>query len=63
MAEKSVELSQVKKEFDGQQYVLTKINFTKEAAEADQAYHKERGREAKILEEDGFWLLYTKIGQ
>lgn len=63
MAEISVEISQAKKEFDGQQYVLTKINFTKEDAEADQAYHKERGREARILEEAGFWLLYTKIGQ
>ena len=63
MAEISVELSQAKREFDGQQYILTKINYTKEAAEADQAYHKERGRKARILEEDGFWLLYTKIGQ
>lgn len=63
MAEISVEISQAKKEFDGQQYVLTKINYTKEDAEADQAYHKERGREARILEEDGFWLLYTKVGQ
>ncbi len=63
MAEISVELSQAKREFDGQQYILTKINYTKEAAEADQTYHKERGREARILEEDGFWLVYTKIGQ
>ena len=63
VAEISVELSQAKKEFDGQQYILTKIDFTKEAAEEDQAYHKERGREARILEEDGFWLVYTKIGQ
>lgn len=63
MAKISVEISQAKKEFDGQEYILTKIDFTKEAAEEDQAYHKERGREARILEEDGFWLLYTKIGQ
>ena len=63
VAKISVEISQAKKEFDGQQYILTKINYTKEAAEEDQAYHKERGREARILEEDGFWLLYTKVGQ
>ncbi len=63
MAEIPVEPSQAKMDFDGQQYILTKINFTKEAAEEDQAYQKERGREARILEEDGFWLLYTKIGQ
>ena len=63
MAEISVEISQAKKEFDGQQYVLTKINYTKEDAEEDQAYHKELGRETRIIEEDGYWLLYTKIGQ
>ncbi len=63
MAEISLQVSQARREFDGQQYILTKINYTKEDAEADQAYYKERGREARILEEDGFWLVYTKIGQ
>lgn len=63
MAEISVQLAQAKREFDGQEFILTKIDYTKEAAEEDQAYHKERGREARILEEDGFWLLYTKVGQ
>ena len=63
MADISVQLAQAKREFDGQEYTLTKINYTKEAAEEDEAYYKERGSETKILEEDGFWLLYTKIGQ
>ena len=58
-----VQLSQIKKEFDGQEYILTKINYTKEATEEDQAYHKKLGRESRIVEEDGYWLLYTKIGQ
>jgi len=53
----------VKRDFDGQEYVLTKINYTKEAAEEDQAYYRERGNKISILEEDGFWLLYTKVGQ
>jgi len=63
VAEISLQVSQARREFDGQQYILTKINYTKEDAEEDQAYYKERGREARILEEDGFWLVYTKIGQ
>ena len=63
MANMSVQLPAAKREFDGQEYTLTKINYTKEATEEDQAYHKERGREAKILEDSGYWLLYTKIGQ
>ena len=63
MAEISIQPAQPKREFDGQDYVLTKINYTKEAAEEDQAYHKERGRETRILEEDGYWLVYTKVGQ
>ncbi len=62
MAQISVQPPRAKKEFDGQQYVLTKINFTKEDAAVDEAYHKERGRVAKTVEEDGFFLLYTKIG-
>ena len=63
MADISVQLAQAKRAFDGQEYTLTKINYTKEAAEEDEAYYKERGSETNILEEDGFWLLYTKIGQ
>ena len=59
----SIPVTRVKREFDGQEYVLTKINYTKEAAEEDQAYYRERGNKTRILEEDGFWLIYTKIGQ
>ena len=63
VAEISVQPSRAQREFDGQRYILTKIDYTKEAAEEDQAYYRERGRDAKVLEEDGFWLLYTRIGQ
>ena len=65
LAEKQISLEPLKaiREFDGQEYVLTKINYTEEAAKEDGAYHKERGRETRILEEDGYWLVYTKIGQ
>jgi hypothetical protein len=59
----SVPVTSAKRQFDGQEYVLTKINYTKEAAEDDQAYYQKRGNKPKILEEDGFWLLYTKVGQ
>lgn len=59
----SIPVTRVKREFDGQEYVLTKINYTKEAAEEDQAYYQKRGNKVRILEEDGFWLLYTKVGQ
>jgi hypothetical protein len=59
----SIPVTRVKREFDGQEYVLTKINYTKEAAEEDQAYYQKRGNKIRILEEDGFWLLYTKVGQ
>ena len=64
MAEKpiSIERSKTKREFDGQEYILTKVSYSEEDAKTDEAYHKERGREARILEEGGFWLLYTKIG-
>ena len=63
MAEISIQLAPAKREFDGQEYILTKINYTEEAAKEDEAYHKERGRESRILEEAGYWLLYTRIGQ
>ena len=59
----NISIPVVKREFDGQDYVLTKINYTKEDAEEDQAYYRERGNKISIIEEDGFWLLYTKIGQ
>jgi hypothetical protein len=59
----SIPVMRVKRDFDGQEYVLTKINYTKEAAEEDQAYYRKRGNKISILEEDGFWLLYTKVGQ
>lgn len=59
----NISIPVVKREFDGQDYVLTKINYTKEDAEEDQAYYRERGNKISIIEEDGFWLIYTKIGQ
>ena len=59
----SVPVTPAKRELDGQEYVLTKINYTKEAAQDDQAYYQKRGNKTKLLEEDGFWLLYTKVGQ
>ncbi len=52
-----------KREFDGQEYILTKINYTEEDAKSDEAWHKERGTETRILEEAGYWLVYTKIGR
>ena len=63
MAEISVEPAKAQREFDGQTYVLTKINYDKEAADDDEAYHKKRGRGVKTVQEGIFWLLYTKIGQ
>ena len=63
MAEIKVELAPAKREFDGQDYVLTKINYDKEAADEDEAYHRKRGREVRTVQEGIFWLLYTKIGQ
>jgi len=59
----SIPVMRAKRDFDGQEYVLTKINYTKEDAEEDLAYYRERGNKINILEEDGFWLLYTKVGQ
>jgi len=63
VAEIKVELAPAKRKFDGQDYILTKINYTEEAAKEDEAYHKERGRETRLLEEGRYWLLYTKIGR
>ncbi len=62
MAEATVELAPAKKKFNGQDYILTKINFTEEDAHEDEAYHKKRGRKVKTVEEPGYWFLYTKIG-
>ncbi len=59
----TVPVTRAKRTFDGQEYILTKINYTNEAAKEDQAYYQKRGKKTKILEEDGFWLIYTKIGQ
>lgn len=62
MAEKKVVLSPAKRKFDGDDYILTKINYTEDAANEDDEYYKQRGRKTRVLEEDGYWLLYTKIG-
>ncbi len=63
MAVIKIEPVRAKRKFDGQEYVLSKINYSKEDAENDQAYYKKRGTKSRILEEDGYWLVYTKIGQ
>lgn len=62
VAEISIQRVPAEREFDGKRYVLTKIDYTKEDAEADQKYHSERGREVRVVEEGIFWLVYTKIG-
>ena len=62
VAEISIEPVKAKRKFDGKEYVLTKINYTEEDAKEDQEYHRKSGRETRILEEAGYWLLYTKIG-
>ncbi|MFC1939964.1 hypothetical protein ACFLXO_04685 [Chloroflexota bacterium] len=63
MAGIKIEPLRAKRKLDGQEYILSKIDYTKEDAENDQAYYKGRKIEAKILEEDGYWLVYTKISQ
>ena len=62
VAEISIEPVKAKRKFDGKEYVLTKINYTEEDAKEDEAWHKERGTEVRIVEDGIFWLLYTKIG-
>ena len=64
LAEKtlSVDLPKAKLKFDGDDYILTKINFSEEDAKADQEYHKGKGRKTRILQDGDFWLLYSKIG-
>lgn len=63
MADISVQPAKAQRKFNGQIYVLTKINFDKEAADEDEAYHKKRGRKVKTVQDGIFWLLYTKLGQ
>jgi len=63
VAEISVQPAKAQVEFDGETYVLTKINYDQEAADEDEAYHKKRGRKVKTVQEGIFWLLYTKMGQ
>ena len=58
----SVDAPKAKLEFDGKEYILTKIDFSEEDAKADQDYHKGRGKETRILQDGDFWLLYSKIG-
>ena len=62
VAESTVHPLRAKREFDGQQYILTKIDYTREDAEKDGGYYQERGWLVRDIEEDGYWLLYTKIG-
>lgn len=57
-----VQPPKVKRKFNDGEYVLTKIDYSEKDAAADESYHQARGRETKILEEGGFWLLYTKVG-
>jgi len=57
-----IERVETKKEFDGQGYVLTKINYSEEDSKDDVAWHKERGTEARIVQDGIFWLVYTKLG-
>ncbi|HXZ30409.1 MAG TPA: hypothetical protein VEG43_04520 [Dehalococcoidia bacterium] len=53
---------QIKRKLNGAEYILTKIDYSKADAEAEKAYHEKLGRVAQIVEEGGFWLVYTKIG-
>ncbi|MDD5037898.1 MAG: hypothetical protein PHN78_01055 [Dehalococcoidales bacterium] len=64
MANKSifVELPKVKRQFDNKEFVLTKISYNEEDAKADQAYYQKAGKEAKVMEDGRYWLVYTKIG-
>ena len=50
----SLWLSRIKREFDGKECVLTKINHAREDAEEDQAYHSKRGKGTRNVNEDGF---------
>ena len=53
---------QIKRKLDDADYILTKIDYSKADAEAEKAYHEKLGRVVQIVEEGGFWLVYTKIG-
>ncbi len=54
---------QVKRQFNGADYILTKIDFFKADAESEKIYHEKLGRDVQLVEEDGSWLIYTKIGK
>ncbi len=60
MVERSMRPARPRRDFDGHEYILTKINYTRKDAEDDKAYHQAKGRDTRIIEEDGFWLVYTK---
>ena len=53
---------QIKRKLNGAEYILTKIDYSKADGEAEKAYHEKLGRVVWIVEEAGFWLVYTKIG-
>ena len=57
-----VELPKNNRKFDNRDFVLSKIDYSKEDANTDQAYYKGRGTEAKAIEDGGYWLIYTKLG-
>ncbi len=62
MAQIKAETTKAKREFDGQEYILTKINYSEEDTKADEAWQKERGTQSRIVQDGIFWLLYTKSG-
>ncbi len=62
MADINIKPFKSQREFDGEKYLLTKIDYSEEDITEDAAYHQKKGRKTKTMQEDGFWLLYTKIG-
>lgn len=63
MTDININPAKATREINNIKYVLTKIDFNAEDVSADEEYHKKKGREVKTIEEDGFYLLYTRIGQ
>ena len=63
MPEKRIQPPKTNREFNGKTYVLTKIDYHKQDIEDDIEWFKGRGIETQMLEEDGFWLLYTLQGE
>ncbi|MFC2006594.1 hypothetical protein ACFLUQ_00260 [Chloroflexota bacterium] len=57
-----IEALTARKEFSGERYVLTKIDYSEEDAKADEAYYEKRSWKTKIEKSGIYWLLYTKIG-